>query len=327
MTQALRSSAYPMETPAMPKRPHLKTPQKSVTDPAAGEREARQARLLQGNLAHLLALEANGLDAEASDLVDKIDAGLRRQRPALVPQAPTAAELPAHERGRGVEELKRLDRLNARLARPDLSEKQRQAAIDERAAMEQGPAKAADQAWRDQAANETVALAANRGESADRLSSGAVRVNNRDAVYSLARKLSPEQYDAAVEARDCYESRSPGLGSQMGGLAEAGSAEFDSNAAAFAGIQRAKKLQRLGNIERGVLIGSYRMTDGTLRLIAAWKAKREGSPLPHVALTMLRGVCGQNIALSAFGEGRSFERNLAALKLALDVADEIIRGR
>jgi hypothetical protein len=135
-----------------------------------------------------------------------------------------------------------------------------------------------------------------------------VRVSNRDAIYSLAHKLSDDQSKAAVACRDYYETRSQGLGSQMGGLGGIGQPGYDNCPAVFNGVQRAKKLQRIMTIERAITMD----------------AKCRAEP---ATLQMFRAVCCDNKPLSVWGEGRAFDRNLTALKMALDVADAVICGR
>jgi hypothetical protein len=209
------------------------------------------------------------------------------------------SELPDRERGRGEDDLRRLDRLNARLSRKDLSEKQRQAAIDERTALERAPAERADAAWREAVIGETTALEAARGHAVQRLKSGAVRVDSCPVLRLLRiGKLTAEQFDTAMEVRDLYDARSEGVGSQLGAVNSAGGAH-NNDAYVFGKLQRAKALQRLGTIERRI----------------ALECRDEPT-----ALQMLREVVGARKSLSAFGEGRAFERNAKALARALDAA-------
>lgn len=229
----------------------------------------------------------------------------------VVPPKRLAIVLPAQERGRGPDDLKRLDRLNARLAKPvqkgdERAAKAREQILKEREGLEAVPAAKAEADWLIAAARETIALAESRGEAAERLSSGAVRVNTRDALYSLVRKLTADQYDAGVEARACYEARCSDVGSQMGSESSGGAHNNDRYV--FLRLQRAKKLQRIATIERAIAV------DDACRKEPA-------------SLQMFRAVCGDNKALSVWGEGRAFERSLSALKLALDVAHDVIRGK
>lgn len=217
-------------------------------------------------------------------------------------------QLPASERGWSDADLKRVDRLRAKLARTDLKEKQREKTEQELAALLASPTVAAERAWREQMAAETVALAKGRGEEVERTLSR-IRVHSRDPLLSLIRAghLTAEQYDTGIMVRDLYERRHEGLGSQMGGLGGTSSPTYDNSPAVFQGLQRAKALQKIGRIEREV----------------ALSAKDEHGRGDPNALAMLRAVCGEGKSLSSQGEGRAFERNARSLARALDLAAEL----
>lgn len=215
-------------------------------------------------------------------------------------------ELPADERGLTLAEIRRIDQLSIRINRPDIKASKREAAKQELARIEASRREGRDGAWLEQSACETIALAEGRGETVEASKRGAVHVSSRDAIYSLSRKLSDDQYASAVACRDYYESRSHDLGSQMGSVDSIGAPTYDNCSAVFNGVQRAKKLQRIMVIERAIA--------------AQCRARPE-------SLMMFRDVCAYNKPLSVWGKGRAFDHNLGALRMALDVADAIIRGR
>lgn len=221
-------------------------------------------------------------------------------------------ELPAHERGWTEGDLRRLDRLRAKLARTDLKPKKREETEQELAALLASPSVAAERAWRERSAAETVALAKERGEDVERTLSR-IRISSRDPLMSLLRAghLTAEQYDTGVAVRELYERRNEGLGSQMGGLGHTSSPTYDNSPAVFQGLQRAKALQKVARIEREV----------------ALNAKDERGRSDPNALAMLRVVCGWGDNLASQGKGRAFERNAKSLAVALDIAANVVRGR
>jgi hypothetical protein len=217
-------------------------------------------------------------------------------RPA---QTEGRSELPSAERGRSLEDVRRMDRLLARLARKDLKKDQRDAAERELARLEMAPHDAAEANWRESMIGETTALEAARGHTVERGRSGAVRID-RCPILRLLRcgKLTAEQFDTAMNIRDLYDARSEGIGSQLGAV-NSGSGAHNNNAFVLAKLQRAKALQKLGAIERRV----------------ALECRDEPA-----CLQMLRAVVGERVSLSALGEGRAFERHAKALARALDAA-------
>lgn len=155
---------------------------------------------------------------------------------------------------------------------------------------------------------ETVALAEARGEEVHRGARGQVSVTSRDPLLSLLRggRLTHDQFDAGAKVKEMYERRFASLGSQMDGLGAASSPTYDNTKTVLEGIQRAKALQKIGQIEREVAI----------------QCAQE-----PVALQMLRWVCEQGHSIrSASGGGRTHERYVRALAMALDVADSVIGG-
>lgn len=255
--------------------------------------------LVWGNLAFAAVLEHHGYEDIARQEVEKIAAYLRR--PPTEAEAPIRSELPEAERGRSGDELKRLAHLDARIANPAISKAKREAAETERERLITAPQARAEQAWRDQATQETVDLAQARGEDVEVAKSGKVRVRTRDPLLSLldGGHLTAEQYDTGLTLRDLYERRSEGLGSQMGAIGGTSSPTYDNSKAVFAGVQRAKAINHLAFVEARIVVR-----------------------LDVNALTLMRVVCERQLPLSCQGKGRAFERNAKTLAKALDVAGD-----
>jgi len=149
---------------------------------------------------------------------------------------------------------------------------------------------------------ETVALERARGGEVEE-GSGPIRMVDRDGLHALLGVkdgLTTEQYDAGMAFREGWEVRSP-LGSAMG--QESSGAPHDNDKFVRGALTRAKKLQRLGTIEREVAVRCLK---------------------EPASLQMLRAVAGDGKNLRVFGAGRAFYRHLAALKRALDVAAEVV---
>jgi hypothetical protein len=159
-----------------------------------------------------------------------------------------------------------------------------------------------DAHWLRRVVEETVALAKARGGEVERTKTH-LRVTSHDGLRSLLDVkdgLTPEQYEAGLAFREGWEARSQDLASQMG--AESAGSGHDNDRYVMARLNRAKKLQRLGAMVRAVAV--------------------ECAEEP-AALRILSAVAGDGAALSEFGEGRAFGRNLAVLKWALEVVIEI----
>lgn len=226
-------------------------------------------------------------------------------------------ELPDGERGRGENEIRRLDKLLAKLSRKDLSESQRKDAERELHALETAPRESADKAWRDRTAKETADLAELRGETVDARAQNPLRIMDRDPAEFLFSRghLTPDQRAAAVTMRDAYETRSEGVGSQLGAMTSLGGAHNNDHFVRSA-LDRAKRLQIVGTVERAVMLSD-----------AFREASISGpSVVAAVGLQILRGVCGEGKSLSSYGMGRAYERHLKALKIALDVAHKLTAG-
>lgn len=217
---------------------------------------------------------------------------------AMTTPAREQIQLPDDERGVSPDVVARFDRLNAKLGRRDLSPKQREATAAELAALEATPAKRADRAWLEATQAETEMLALARGEGVERSRSGQIRID-RDPILSLMRcgHLTAEQFDTATEFRALYEARQSGIGAMNYG--DAGGGVHNNDRFVFVKLQAAKAAQRIGTAERRI----------------ALECRDEPA-----ALQMFRGVIGEGKALSSFGKGRAFERNLSALVRALTSA-------
>lgn len=272
----------------------------------------RQERLLAGNLAYLMALEANGLERPAKELVGKIDAALRRKPKAAPIEPADRVTLPDNERGRSEYDLKRLDRINARLARGykphrgKTVEEQREEDLRRRAELEREISHKAEEQARLLAEAESDILAAKRGETVEVERSGLRRVLERDPLLSLARvgKLTAQQLETGQEVRDLYDLRA----ADAGAVEYTGMPSVTHNHEWFVAkrFERAKACEMVGRIERTVAV------------------KLTAEP---VALAMIRAVCERGHSLTSQGKGRAYERNAKALARALDVAEDVLRRR
>lgn len=226
-------------------------------------------------------------------------------------------QLPADERGRSDADLQRIDRLRAKLARVDLKPQKRKDVERELEALEAAPQERADKAWRDRTEAETTTLAELRGEVVVARPKTPLRIVDRDPTEFLYDKghLTQEQRETAKAMRDAYETRSEGVGSQLGAMTSLGGGHNNDSFVRSA-LERAKRLQLVGTVERAVMLSG-----------AFLQASSDGpSVVAAVGLQMLRGVVGEGKPLTSYGKGRAFERHLKALKIALDVARELIRG-
>lgn len=224
---------------------------------------------------------------------------------AMADLTKTRIDLPDDERGRAPDTIKRFDRLQRKLANPKLTAKERDAVLAELAQIENAPSRRSDEAWSRTATTESVALATLRGEHVTAEGS-AWRVLDRDPLLSLARtgKITADQLETGQKVRDLYDRRAE----------DAGAREFDGmpssahNHEAFIvrAFTRAKACEMVGRIERVVAI----------RCIAE-----------PASLTMLRVVCERGLSVTSQGKGRAFDRNAAALALALDIADDVLQRR
>jgi len=226
----------------------------------------------------------------------------------LVEDTRARVELPDQERGRSPDEVRRLDILNRRIAKPlprgdKRAEREREENIRERDALEHRPHLAADARWSKAAQDETAALAAGRGEAVDVDRSGVRRILDRDPLLSLARAghLTPEQLETGAHVRELYDGRAQDAGAMeytgMPGRAH------DNDRFVKAHLVRAKASEMLGRIERAVAVH-----------LSAEPA----------ALVMLRVVCERGMSASSQGEGRAVARNCQALARALDIAADVL---
>lgn len=240
--------------------------------------------------------------------VERVAAWLRRPVPAESP-ADKRIELPDDQRGLSVAEIRRVDHLKLRIARTDIKPAKREAAKQELERIETSKREALEARWLSEATDETKALAEARGEAVETTKGGRTWIPSRNPILALSRLPSPALTAAQTEAGYAciayYEARMESLGSQMGAINAIGGAH-DNAKFVFNSLQRAKKLQRIAVIERAVALECR---------------------LEPTALQMLRGVCGEGKSVSHYGGGRVYERNLSALKMALDVADKILTGK
>lgn len=222
-----------------------------------------------------------------------------KTQPAPVPGG-GVMELPAQERGVAPEVVAQYDREQARLNNPLASDKAREQARRNLENLEANRARWGEKAWQERAAAETEDLAKARGEDVAK-DGGRMRIVSRDGLYAASRArdgLTQRQYEVGMRYRAGWQARSADVGSQLGAVSES-SAGHDNNRFVAARAQRAISLQALGKMERAVAV--------------------QCSAEP-ACLQMLRWVAGEGHSLASFGEGRAYERNLRALKRALDVA-------
>lgn len=251
---------------------------------------------------------------------------------------PFLIELPDAERGRSQADLRLLDEINARLAKPPArrngmtAEQARSADLKARDALERRTAEKVEAEALRQKLEEAARLAELRGEEVERDPGGKLNIRTRDSLLNLANagKLSEGQLAAGRTLRAAYESRSVGLGSQMDAIRTIGtSPTYDNRKAVWAGIHRAQALQLVGWVERAILVGYFRNERGMVIDVDGWKELFETRKVQtHLALTMIRAVCGEGKALRDLGRSPTvFDRHATALATALDVADAVIRGR
>jgi hypothetical protein len=204
-------------------------------------------------------------------------------------------ELPDDERGLNPGQVVRFDKLKRRLLRADLKPAQREAALAELHSLETGPREIRERSALDAGIAQAVAMAEARGAQVER-EKARIRVTSHDGLHSLylVRKLTQEQYDCGLVFRRGWVSRSADLSSQPPGEGTGGGHQHEGFVASRA--ERAFALQWLGKVTVHVALHAR----------------------PN-ALAMLQRVAGDGMALSVFGKGRAFERNLADLCRALDL--------
>lgn len=236
----------------------------------------------------------------------QIAKGLRR------PDDGARVTLPDAERGRSEYDLKRLDRINARLARGykphrgKSAEEQREEDLRRRDELEREISDRAEERSRLLAAAESDILAAARGETVEADKSGLRRVLERDSLLSLARggKLTAQQLETGQEVRDLYDLRAADASAVEYTGMPAGRHDHERFVAKR--FERAKACEMIGRIERTIAV------------------KLSAEP---VALVMVRAICERGMSLTSQGKGRAFERNAAALAKGLDVAEDVLRRR
>lgn len=224
-----------------------------------------------------------------------------KPKPAPIPAASgDVIELPPEERGVPPEVVAKFDYERRRLLNPLSTPKAREDAARNIANLEANREKWGERAWQERVQAENEGLAAARGEEVVR-EGPRTRVVSRDGLYSAMRAkdgLTQKQYEIGLRYRAGWQARSADVGSQLGAVGHT-SAGHDNNRFVANRASRAMMLQALGKMERAVAI--------------------QCSAEP-ACLQMLRWVAGEGHSLSAFGEGRAYERNMRALKRALEVA-------
>ena len=226
----------------------------------------------------------------------------RKHKPKPAPiQAASAdvIELPPEERGVPPEVVAKFDYERRRLLNPLSTPKAREDAARNIANLEANREKWGERAWQERVQAETKALAEERGEEVG-VEGGRLRVYTRDSLGILFRhdKLTERQYETAIRYRAGRRVENPGIGSQMGAIGQVGAATVPGRHAAIAAA-RAKMETWTRKVETKVAI--------------------ECSAEP-VCLQMLRWVAGEGNLITSYGKGRAYERNLRALRRALDVA-------
>ena len=226
----------------------------------------------------------------------------RKTKPKTAPIAQAAAdviELPPEERGVPPEVVAKFDYERRRLLNPLSTPKAREDAARNIANLEANREKWGERAWQERVQAETKALAEERGEEVG-VEGGRLRVYTRDSLGILFRhdKLTERQYETAIRYRAGRRVENPGIGSQMGAIGQVGAATVPGRHAAIAAA-RAKMETWTRKVETKVAI--------------------ECSAEP-VCLQMLRWVAGEGNLITSYGKGRAYERNLRALRRALDVA-------
>lgn len=156
---------------------------------------------------------------------------------------------------------------------------------------------------------------------------------NVDPVLSLGRPAKPgaspnlndDQFSAAIKLRDIYAARKSDLGAVDPSSQTSGSRDHESFVAGR--FVAAQAVAMVHQVEMAILLGACRDSKGPREIAAAEAFRRPASPNRHVALALLRAVCAEGKSLTSQGSGRAFEGNLRALKIALNVAHEVIAGR
>jgi hypothetical protein len=213
----------------------------------------------------------------------------------------TISELPAGERGRSDEEVRRWERSQQVLTSPHLklSAEQKDAHAAIMADVEQGPRRRAEISAIADRLDEVASKAQAQGLKVERSKRGRVNVVDWDAVKSIAQSgsISGLEVEVASHFKELYEKRFADSGAASYGDARGGGHDHEAFIANRA--ERAIACEVIGRAERAIALHC------------------SGNPS---ALQIFRGVLDENKALSTYGKGRAFERHLDALKHALGVA-------
>ncbi len=214
----------------------------------------------------------------------------------IQPPDDQAMRLPDHERGVGEYHISQFDRLTRKAAR-ETDPAKRDVILDARLALELSPGLKREQEEVRAGVAESVSLAMGRGEEVQTVGD-AVEITTRDGLKRLyvRERITEEEYEEGRAYRRDRDLRNSDLSSQLGAIAETGSAH-DNDLFVKARLTRAVAASMIGVIDRAVAVRCA----------------------PN-ALNMLRWVAGDGHAISAFGDGRAMSRNVDALKAALAVA-------
>jgi hypothetical protein len=238
------------------------------------------------NDAHRRALEFSAIEVIAAIRIDQEERGLRGVG------LDGRTELPDAERGRAADDIRQLDRLNRRLV------------ANARQHLELSPLDRAAEAEVAAGIAESMALATVRGEEVATTTGGVKQLLERDPLLRLAsaNHITPKHLETGRELVDLYEARCSDLGAIEYGGTPGGAHNNDRYVDSR--LKRAKASEMLGRVERAVAINC--------------------SAEP-ACLTMLRVVCERGMSVTSQGKGRAFERNVAALIRALEVAEPVLR--
>lgn len=251
--------------------------------------------------AHRRALETSPADVLAEIRTTQETKGLRSTA------AEVKIELPDDQRGRSEFDLKRLDVLNARLAKGSVrrgklsAEESREADLKERQGLERATDVKAEQKWARGAAAESAARATASGAQVSEDKNGVKRILDSDPLAGLT-WLTTDQFEAGRVMRDCYLRRGE----------DAGAMEFTGMPGAAHDHER--------------FVGSRFLRAKATNIVARTEiAVALDCRHEPAALAMLRAVCGEGKTLTSQGRGRAYDRNCKALAMALEIADSVIK--
>jgi hypothetical protein len=218
------------------------------------------------------------------------------------PKVAIQIELPDAERGHPDASIRRFDKLLRKLALTTLTERQRDIAAEELAAIERGPLLAEEKSSLDRHLQtlEHLELLRDQDIRPDRDDSGRLRIRSRDPLAAMVKvgTITAVEFIALSKYRDLFEERREILRSQLGS-SNPGSGVID--------IDREERQQARADKVRLLLLGAE----------AAVKARaaRNGR-----SLMVLRLVAGEGRSLTSTARGGATRhRNKYAFLLAAQV--------